>query len=153
MATAQATLNELRQSPRKVRLVANFMKGKTAESALANLAHVDKRAAGPLAKLLRSALANAKDLNIDIENLVVDRITVDGGPILYRRKAGARGRGMPIRKRTSKITLVLAEKEGQKKARKAAAKAEPATAEKPVKEAKAEKPAVAKKPRAKKATK
>jgi large subunit ribosomal protein L22 len=114
MATAQASLNDYRQSPRKVRLVADYMRGKSAEALAENLNFVDKRAAAPLKKLLKSALANAKDLNIPTENLVVKSILVDGGKILYRRLPASRGRATTIRKRTSKVTLVLAEGAGKK---------------------------------------
>lgn len=146
MATAQATLNNLRQSPQKTRLVADLMRGKKASEALAGLPFVDKKAAKPLAKLLQSALANAKNLDLDADKLVIKAITVDGGATLSRRRSAARGRAFPIRKRTSKITLVLEEKQAKKaKAAKAEAKTEDAP------KAEAKKPAAKKRTPAKKA--
>lgn len=109
MAQAKATLSDYRQSPRKVRLVANMVRGKRVADALITLSFVPKRAAGPVQKLLASALGNAKNLSIPEENLVVKEISVDGGKILYRRLPMSRGRAFSIRKRTSHINIVLEE--------------------------------------------
>jgi len=110
METAIAKLSMYRQSPRKVRLVVDAIRGKKVSEALEILRFADKRAAGPIEKLVNSALANAKDKGIKEEGLVVSKITVDGGSILYRRRARARGNANPIRKRTSHISLVLSAK-------------------------------------------
>ncbi len=107
MNQAVATLNNYRQSPRKVRMVANLLRGKKVDFALNSLLFVDKKATTPLAVLIKSALANAKNLNLDIENLMVKEITVNGGPIMYRRRPMSRGRAFAIRKRTCHISVVL----------------------------------------------
>lgn len=110
MAEAKATLSNYRQSPRKVRVVADLIRGKGAEDAVVTLSFVPKRSSGPIQKLLNSAIANAKNLGVPVENLVVKEIRVDGGKILYRRLPMSRGRAFTIRKRTSHLTLTLAEK-------------------------------------------
>ncbi len=111
MAEAKAQLNNYRQSPRKVRVVANLVRGKSVQQALDTLTFTTKRSSQPLHKLLSSAIANAKNLSLSLDNLVVKEIKVDGGPILYRRRPRSRGMANPIRKRTSHINIVLAEKE------------------------------------------
>lgn len=109
MTEAKATLKNYRQSPRKVRVVADLVRGKRVEDALVTLMYTTKRATNPLSKLLSSAIANAKNLSIPTENLVVKEISVDGGAILYRRLPKSRGMANPIRKRTSHVTITLAE--------------------------------------------
>ncbi|HRH25495.1 MAG TPA: 50S ribosomal protein L22 [Parcubacteria group bacterium] len=109
MTEAKATLKNYRQSPRKVRVVADLVRGKRVEDALVTLMYTTKRATDPLSKLLSSAIANAKNLSIPTENLVVKEISVDGGAILYRRLPKSRGMATPIRKRTSHVTITLAE--------------------------------------------
>ncbi|MFA6445847.1 MAG: 50S ribosomal protein L22 [Candidatus Paceibacterota bacterium] len=105
-----ATLNDYRQSPRKVRSVANVIKGKTVTDAMNACTFIGKSAGLPLKKLIASAIANAThNFKIEPTNLVVKDLRVDGGPILYRRMPRARGSANPIRKRTSHITLVLEE--------------------------------------------
>ena len=110
MTDIKAELNNYRQSPRKVRVVAGTVKGKKVSDALAILSFVPKRAALPLQKLVASALANAKNLSIPTEKLIVKSLTVDVGPILYRRQPRSRGMANPIRKRTSRVRVVLSEK-------------------------------------------
>ncbi|MEK7200699.1 MAG: 50S ribosomal protein L22 [Patescibacteria group bacterium] len=110
MQEITAQLNSYRQSPRKVRVVANAIKGKTVKEAKNRLDFITKRATGPLHKLLNSAIANAKNLGVGVENLWVKSITVDGGKILYRRRPVSHGSAHAIHKRTSHITIVLAEK-------------------------------------------
>ncbi len=119
MNTASAHLNSYRQSPRKVRLVADLIRGKSVERALASLQFADKKAAAPIEKLLRSALSNAKQADLNTEVLVVREVSVNAGPIMYRRLPMAHGRAFPLRKRTSKISLVLGEKASPKKVKKA----------------------------------
>ncbi|KND48606.1 MAG: ribosomal protein L22 [Parcubacteria bacterium C7867-005] len=109
MAEAKATLSDYRQSPRKVRIVADMVRGKKVEDAIVTLSFVPKRSALPLQKLIASALANAKSLSIPVENLVVKEIRVDGGKILYRRMAMSRGRAFVMRKRTTHVNVTLAE--------------------------------------------
>ncbi len=109
MATAHATLSNFRQAPRKMRLVANAVRGKKVTEALVNLDFITKRASSPIKTLIMSALANAKALDIPTENLIIKTIKVDGGPIMYRRRPAARGSAHPIRKRTSAIFVELGE--------------------------------------------
>ncbi len=110
MSTARAELNNYRQSPRKVRLVVDALRGKKVENAITSLSFIPKRSALPLQKLLASALANAKNLSMPVENLIIKEITVDTGATLYRRRPRSKGMANPIRKRTSHVTVVLAEK-------------------------------------------
>jgi len=111
----KARLSNYRVSPQKARLLANEVRGKGVEEALAILDLSTKRFAKPLAKLIRSALANAEDHNnkdksgIDVDNLVVETITVDQGSRMWRIRARAQGRANWIQKRTSHIQVVLSE--------------------------------------------
>jgi large subunit ribosomal protein L22 len=102
-----ATLTNYRQSPRKVRRVANLIKGKPITTAISTLMFTPKDAAEPILKLLKSAIANAKSLSVDETDLIVKGITVDKGPILKRMMPMARGRGFPIHKHTSTVTITL----------------------------------------------
>jgi large subunit ribosomal protein L22 len=103
-----AKLNDYRQSPRKVRLVASLIKGKKVGDAKNALNFIVKRASKPLADLLDSAIANAKNnFNIDAENLFVKEFKVDGGAVLKRRMPRARGMAYPIKKRTSHVFIQL----------------------------------------------
>jgi large subunit ribosomal protein L22 len=110
MAEAKAHLKTYRQSPRKVRLVADAVRGKSAAQALDILSFMPKRAALPLQKLVASALSNAKGHELPVETLVIKELRVDEGPTLYRRRPRSRGMANPIRKRTSHVTIILAEK-------------------------------------------
>ncbi len=107
----KAKLRHLRISPRKVRLVANLIKGLTIEEAERQLKFLTKRAALPILKLLNSAVANAENNNkLTKENLYISNIVVDVGPSLKRWRPRAMGRAFPILKRTSHITLTLDQK-------------------------------------------
>lgn len=117
MKNATAHLKSYRQSPRKVRVVADLVRGKKAEDALTLLSFTPKRAAEPLRKLLASALSNAKNLSLPTENLVIKEIRVDGGAILYRRQPRSRGMANPIRKRTSHVSIILAPAKVKKQAK------------------------------------
>ncbi len=104
-----ATLRNYRQSPRKVRTVANTIRGKKAQDALTILTFLNKKAKTPLKGLLASALANAKNnFNIEHDALFVKEIRVDGGVVLKRRMPRARGMAYPINKRTSHVIITLA---------------------------------------------
>jgi large subunit ribosomal protein L22 len=122
-----ASLKNYRQSPRKVRGVANLVKGKTVEQALNTLNFLSKKAADPLHGLLLSAIANAKNnFNIEKDSLMIKELRVDSGYILKRRMPRARGSAFPINKRTSHVLLVLApkaEKTVKAEAKKEASKA------------------------------
>ncbi len=110
-----AQLNYLRIAPRKVRLVANLVKGMDVEVAETNLEFLGNRAASSLLKLLRSAVANAThNFNRSKEGLYIASITVGAGPTFKRFRARARGVAAPIRKRTSHVYLVLEERVGVK---------------------------------------
>jgi len=109
MATAKAQLNNYRQSPRKVRLVAGLVRGKPVKRAEAMLKFAGKAAAVPVLKLIKSAEANAKANGMNAENLVVSKITVDAGKTLFRGRPMSRGRAFRIRKRTSQIFVELSD--------------------------------------------
>ena len=101
-------LNHLRIAPRKVRLVAGIMRGKKVSRVLTQLEFLPKKSSLPLRKLLQSAVANAKnDFQLEEADLSIYKIAVDEGPKLKRWRAASRGRGVPIQKKTSHITLVL----------------------------------------------
>lgn len=103
-----ASLKNYRQSPRKVRTVANLVRGKSVENALNTLSFLSKKAADPLYTLLMSAIANAKNnFQIEKDALVVSELRVDAGKVLKRRMPRARGNSYPINKRTSHVSIVL----------------------------------------------
>ncbi len=107
----KAKTNFLRMSPRKVRLVIDLTKGLDVEEALTQLKFLKKRATGPVEKLIRSAISNAEEnFNLKRGNLYIKEIRVDGGPTIHRFMPRAMGRATPIRKRTSHLSLILAER-------------------------------------------
>lgn len=106
----KAFLKNYRQSPRKVRLVAGLVKGKSVAEAIAELDFLAKRAGLPIKKLLLSAVANAKNMGIDAENLFIKELRVDKGIVMKRMMPAAMGTGHRINKRTSHLNLLLAEK-------------------------------------------
>jgi large subunit ribosomal protein L22 len=114
-----AKLRYLRIAPRKVRLVADLIRGEKVERAQFILSFTQKRAVLPITKLLKQAVVNAKnkDLRIDEKNLYISKILVDEGPRDKRNFPRSRGRADIIQKKTSHITIVLDEikKEGGKK--------------------------------------
>jgi large subunit ribosomal protein L22 len=100
----------VRISPNKVRKVVDAVKGKPVESGLQILKFMPQKSANILEKILRSAVANAdQNADIDIDLLIIRNIIADQGPTLKRWKARARGRGTRVLKRTSHITVILAE--------------------------------------------
>ncbi|PIR89336.1 MAG: 50S ribosomal protein L22 [Candidatus Harrisonbacteria bacterium CG10_big_fil_rev_8_21_14_0_10_40_38] len=100
-------------APRKVRLIANTLKGLNVNEAEAQLMLRPQRSSDPLLKLVRSAVANAKNnQKMGAEGLIISKITVDEGPIMKRMLPRAQGRATPIHKKMSHITLVLEEKSG-----------------------------------------
>ena len=101
-----ATLRYLRMAPRKVRLVADLVRGKKVEEAQTMLRFVPKRAAEPILKILHSAVASSES---EESNLYIAKVTVDEGPKLKRYRARARGAAYPIQKKTSHVTIVLDE--------------------------------------------
>jgi large subunit ribosomal protein L22 len=106
----KAFLKNYRQSPRKVRLVANLVKGKNVKEAEVELDFLPKRAGFPIKKLLLSAIANAKAMGIERDNLFIKELRVDKGIVMKRMMPAAMGTGHRINKRTSHINIILAEK-------------------------------------------
>ena len=105
---AKAVARMLRISPQKLNLVAQLIRGKKVESALADLLFSRKRIAKDVRKCLESAIANAENnQGADVDELRVKTIMVDEGPALKRFMARAKGRGTRILKRTSHITVVV----------------------------------------------
>jgi large subunit ribosomal protein L22 len=108
----KSSLKNYRQSPRKVRLVADTIRGKKVPQALLELQFLPKRAAQQIAKLVASAAANAQNnFKVNQDDLVVKDISVDQGVTLKRYRPRARGVAKRINKRTSNITLSLGVKE------------------------------------------
>ena len=114
----KAFLKNYRQSPRKVRLVADLIKGKRVSEAFVQLQNLPKRASGPVEKLLASAVSNAKQAGILVEDLFVANVTVNEGIVMKRSMPRARGSASRINKRTSHIMLTLIEKNAEKKDKK-----------------------------------
>ena len=108
-AGPHASLSFLRIAPRKVRIVANNVRGLPVGQALAMLKYTPQAAAKPLAKLLRSAVANAeqKGGHVDVDALYVKTLTVDGGPKMRRFMPRAMGRAYRVEKRTSHVYVEL----------------------------------------------
>ncbi|MDQ3075611.1 MAG: 50S ribosomal protein L22 [bacterium] len=106
----KAFLKNYRQSPRKVRLVSELVKGKNVDQAIVNLNFLAKRAGEPIKRLVLSAVANAKQLGLEQADLFIKEITVDKGIVMKRMMPRAMGRGARINKRTSHVMLVLAER-------------------------------------------
>ena len=117
MKQQTAKLKYLRMAPRKVRLMANLLKGMSANEAEAQLLTNSKRASEPILLLLRSAVSNAKNKQMDPEKLFIREIRVDGGPMLKRWLPKAQGRATPIQKKSSHISIILEESEKTKKSR------------------------------------
>lgn len=112
----RAKLSGLRMGARKGRAVADLVRNRPCAEALAILQAADRRAARPIEKLIRSALANAEEHNsrhsagIDLDNLYVKTITVDEGPRSWRIRARAQGRASWINKASSHVSVVLDER-------------------------------------------
>jgi len=101
----------LRMSPRKIRLVADLVRGKNVDEALGLLQMTPKEAARVVAKAINAAVANATQYGLMREDLYISTIYANEGPTLKRMKAGARGRYKPILKRSAHITVGVAERE------------------------------------------
>lgn len=106
----KAVLKNYRQSPRKVRLLADLVRGKRVAQALEALSFMNKRAAEPVTKLINSAVANAKQEGAAVEKLFVKSIAVDKGTVLKRSMPRARGSAARILKRSSHIAVELGSK-------------------------------------------
>jgi large subunit ribosomal protein L22 len=116
---ARAMQRSTRQSPYKVRLVVDQIRGKSVNEALALLQFSKKHAAVEVEKVLSSAVANAEDAarregrSVDVDRLHVIHAVVNEGPKLKRFTPAAMGRATPVQKRTSHVEIVVAEKEGR----------------------------------------
>ncbi len=120
MATeARAIQRTTRQSPYKMRLVIDQIRGKSVNEALALLKFSKKHAAKQIEKTLASAVANAEhaarlaDTGIDVDQLYIKHAVINEGPKLKRFTPAAMGRATPIHKRTSHVEIVVAEREGR----------------------------------------
>lgn len=106
--SVKAKLKYLREAPRKVRLVADMVRGKKVKEARIILNFTTNKAARIIGKLLNQAASSAKNnFQLDEEDLFISKITIDGGPILKRFRPRARGSAYAIQKKTSHITLIL----------------------------------------------
>ncbi len=162
---AVAKLNNYPTSPRKMRLLADLIRGMEVEKALGVLQFNPKHPAVPLYKLLKSAINNWEQKNAEAKvedaGLIVKTIMVDGGRVIKRMRPAPQGRGYRVRKRSNHVTLVVDARGENTKGKKAiAAKAEqpvavaetPVVAEKKVKKAPAAKKPAVKKESTKKST-
>lgn len=113
MMEAKAKARYLGMSARKIRRVADLIKGKNVDEALNILTFIPKASAVPLEKTLRSATANALSITgtakLKAEDLFIKKVLIDGGPIMKRIRPTGMGRAFRIRKRTSHITIVVAD--------------------------------------------
>jgi large subunit ribosomal protein L22 len=115
MKTQKVQLKYLKMTPRKVRLIANLIKGLSVNDAQAQLLLNPRRASEPILKLLQSAVNSAtNNKKMALENLFIKEIRVDQGPTLKRWLPRAMGRATPIHKKSSHLILVLAESEKPK---------------------------------------
>ena len=103
----KATLKNFRQSPKKVRLVVNLLRGKKLEKAIQLLHGVDKKSSMPIQKFLLSAKSNVEQQGLDASNTQISHISVDEGLKLKRHRARAQGRASGIVKRSCTINLEL----------------------------------------------
>ena len=107
---ARATGRFVRVAPRKVRIVADMIRGKQVHEALEILAFTPRRGAQVLRKLLYSAVANAKEQNVgDVDNLIVSKVMVDQGPNYKRWRPRAMGRATRVNKFTSHVHVFVAD--------------------------------------------
>ncbi len=108
----RAIARHIRMSPRKVRLVGDAIKGKSVQEAMAALTLIPNKAGDEIARVVKSAAANAENnYNLATEDLYVAQVVADPGRSLKRFRARARGRAAPIIKRSSHITVVVKERE------------------------------------------
>ena len=107
----KAYLKNYRQSPRKVRLVADMVRGENVMLAIKKLSFLPKRASLPVKKLIESAISNAENnFKVSKDELIVKEIAVDKGIVMKRYRPRSRGMANPVRKRTSNLKVVLAQK-------------------------------------------
>lgn len=106
----QATAKYIRISTRKVRLVADSIRGLSVDRAIAKLSMTPKSAAEPLLKLIRSVIANAKKTESDVNTLMIKQLEVMGGPAMKRFHAVSRGIAHGYKKRMTHVRIVVEEK-------------------------------------------
>ena len=122
MAEGHAIQRHVRQSPRKMRLVIDLIRGKDVNEAYAILKFNKRHAAKQISKTLKSAVANAEqkamkdNVRFEIDELIVAKAIVNGGTPLKRFHAAAQGRATPIKKRTSHVEIRVSPKTGKEKA-------------------------------------
>jgi large subunit ribosomal protein L22 len=105
---SSAVARYVRISPRKIRLVMDQVRGKSVEEALNMLSFAPQKGANIVRKLINSAVANAQqNSDIDVDNLYINKIFADEGPVLKRFRPRAMGRATRILKRTSHLTIIL----------------------------------------------
>lgn len=127
----QATQKNTRQTARKVRLVADAVRGKSIEDAIKHLAVMNRRASLVVLKVMRQALANAQhNHGLGLDQLTLKNILVDEGPTYKRFRAVSRGRAHTILKRSCHVTVQLESAESKKETPKAASKKEAASSKK-----------------------
>ena len=106
--TVRASVSNYRGTPRKLRLLADFVRGKKAQRALAELSLVNKRHAQGVAQVIKSALANARhNEGLEGEDLVISEIQVQEGKKIRRQRPASRGRAMVFRRRLSHLRVTL----------------------------------------------
>ena len=111
MATAK--LSHIRIAPRKMRVIANLIRGQKVDQAIHSLRFLEKAGSREFFKLLVSAVANAEDQGDgDVDALVVKTVTVDQGPVLRRWRPRAHGRATPVKKKTSHVFVEVAAAQG-----------------------------------------
>lgn len=111
----KSSVKNLRSTPRKARLIADFVRGKNAKEAVNKLGFLNKKSANDFVKLINSALANAKNnFSLEEDSLFIESVTVDEGKALKRHRAGSNGRALPFKRRLSHVNLTLADKNNTK---------------------------------------
>lgn len=114
MQEASAQTKYLRVPPRKARLVADLIRGLKVEDATVQLNFCQQKSGRLLQKTLDSAVANAEmQLNVQRRDLLVKEVRVDAGPVLKRAKSKSKGGRVPVMKRTSHFTVIVAAEEGR----------------------------------------
>lgn len=110
---AKATARYVRMSPQKMRLVVDLIRGKNVNDALMTLQFTNKRATGPIEKVVRSAIANATEKSeaLDVDNLFIENAYINEGPRLKRMRPAPMGRALGYQRRLSHVTVELGERE------------------------------------------
>ncbi len=107
----KASIKNFRSTPRKARLIADFVRGKNVSEAVSELKFMNKKAADAFVKLINSAVANAENnFSLKSENLFIESVSVDEGKALKRHRAGSNGRALPFKRRLSHINLTLGQR-------------------------------------------